>query len=301
MPTHATSDQRPPSGQIDAVATPSIEPNGAGAKPPAESITPAGLTLRVNPARFAIGLLVLIAVLLFTGIVARTVIYSLAPEFDTAPESSPKLARLMSRFDLGFEPSLPAWYSSLALFWSSALLALIGHASHVRRERFWKHWYGLSALFLLLAIDESVMLHEMLNNTLRDRLQTDGAFYFAWVIPAIGFTACVGIFLLRFLVNLPGRTRWLFLASGALFVGGAVGVEMIEGVLQTRGGLTTHLFTFVQAVEEGLEMIGVVLFLYALLDYINREFGAVSIYFAQDDHSESGAIHHSPAAGTTVP
>ena len=62
----------------------------------------------------------------------------------------------------------------------------------------------------------------------------------------------------------------LFVAAGALFVGGAVGVEMIQSFIsfhEIGGGA----MAFSLLIEESLEMFGVVLFIYALTSYMADE------------------------------
>jgi len=67
-----------------------------------------------------------------------------------------------------------------------------------------------------------------------------------------------------FVARLDARTRRLFVVSGALFVGGALGMEFVQGWhdgLYGRDGTTALITT----VEEVLEMSGVTVFVYALL------------------------------------
>lgn len=97
----------------------------------------------------------LVVVIALTGTIANFVIYSVAP----TPEHI--LARLMKRFDLGHEPSIPNWYSSVALLASAMLLFLISRAKQQLHVPYVRHWFGLAVLFLLLAVDEAVLIHEM--------------------------------------------------------------------------------------------------------------------------------------------
>ncbi len=53
-------------------------------------------------------------------------------------------------------------------------------------------------------------------------------------------------------------------------------MEMVEGVLVGTHGIASVPFTLAISVEEGLEMLGVVLLIYALLDYITRRVGEVT-------------------------
>ncbi|MBT4868071.1 MAG: hypothetical protein HON53_23455, partial [Planctomycetaceae bacterium] len=134
--------------------------------PRSSEMLPTGFEIEISPSRLIRLLALLIAILVVVGTAARVVIYQLAPTPDHP------LARLMKRFDLGHEPSLPGWYSSMALFAAACLLAAIGMAMTHKRDRSAFHWWSLSALFVLLAIDEAVMFHEMANNVTRNLFHT---------------------------------------------------------------------------------------------------------------------------------
>ena len=69
-----------------------------------------------------------------------------------------------------------------------------------------------------------------------------------------------------FLWSLPAGTRNAFIVAGCIYVGGAVGVEII-GEPMDEDAMTYNLTT---VVEEGMEMGGVILFLAALLRYMKR-------------------------------
>jgi len=71
--------------------------------------------------------------------------------------------------------------------------------------------------------------------------------------------------------NLPAQTRWLFILSGCIFVGGAVGVEMSTDWYADEDLLNTLAYNLWNTVEEGMEMAGVVLLIHALLKYVNQE------------------------------
>ena len=73
---------------------------------------------------------------------------------------------------------------------------------------------------------------------------------------------------LPFLRALPVRTRWLFILSGAIYVGGAVGVEWATIWYEDNDQLDTLAYNLWNAVEEFMEMAGVILFIYTLLRHI---------------------------------
>jgi len=232
-------------------------------------VTARGFT--ICPSRVAVWLTALVVVLVALGTMARLVIYQVLPSPDH------EVARLMHRLDLGFEPSLANWYSSVAMLACAGLILVI--AVHKRRsgESYAAHWYGFSGLMLLLAVDENVMLHELANRTLNQWLGGRGILHYTWVVPGALFTLLVTLLYLGFLRHFGPRMRWLLISSGAVFVSGALGMEMVEGVLVEEYGLADLRFTLALAIEEGLEMLGIVLLVYSLLDYIERHLGSVSI------------------------
>jgi hypothetical protein len=58
--------------------------------------------------------------------------------------------------------------------------------------------------------------------------------------------------------------------AGALYVGGALGVELLLGLWTDRHGELNFVWAVIDMAEEGLEIVGSSLFLYALLEYLGR-------------------------------
>ena len=113
-----------------------------------------------------------------------------------------------------------------------------------------------------------------------DLLGAGGALYFTWVIPGMIFVAAVAIGFLSFLIQLPARTRNLFLAAGTVFVGGAIGVEMLSAIEADAHTQYSLSYALIITLEETMEMLGIVLFIYALSDYISRHIGELRVQFA---------------------
>jgi hypothetical protein len=53
-------------------------------------------------------------------------------------------------------------------------------------------------------------------------------------------------------------------------VGGAVGMELIENYLLGNSGIETFFYQMMVVVEEFSEMFGVIIFIYALLSYLEK-------------------------------
>lgn len=196
---------------------------------------------------------------------------------------------LVRLFDVGGENSVPTWYSSLALLLCSALLALLARESSRVGDRFTKHWAILAVIFAGLSMDEVASLHESLSNLGPLLRVGEGLLYYAWVIPGGLFVLVVALAYLGFLAALPMRTRMLFIAAAGLFVSGALGAEMISARQADLYGKDEILYPAIKAVEELLEMLGVLVFLYALLSHAASYVGAFRVAFegAAEDRREN--------------
>lgn len=170
--------------------------------------------------------------------------------------------------DADSEQSVLTWTSVLALFATAQLLFQHGQDALAAGRRPALPWFGLAALFLVLSLDEFASLHEKVSALLQNQgFGGSGLFHFAWAAPA-GLVAILGLLALGpFLASLGRRTRRLALLSALLYLGGAVGTEMIGGLLAEQGGIDSLAYRLAANAEEALELSGIFLFIYALLAY----------------------------------
>jgi len=183
------------------------------------------------------------------------------------------------RFYFDHENNLPTFFSTLILLLAASLLGLIGAAKRSAGDRFARQWQWMALIFLGLAIDEAASLHELLIQPLRTGFQLTGALWYGWVIAGGPFAAGFAIAYLRFLRHLPRITQRLFVAAGTLYVGGAVGLEMLGAHLFLAGEPAQDLAPYMLAMtlEESFEMAGILLFNHALLEYLRQCCPAVSL------------------------
>ena len=73
---------------------------------------------------------------------------------------------------------------------------------------------------------------------------------------------------LKFLLHLPRKTRDCFLLAGSIYVGGALGMEMVSGYYADAVGQRNLMYGLRTSVEKIIEMVGVSVFIYALQSYI---------------------------------
>ncbi|PZF77768.1 hypothetical protein DK847_04880 [Aestuariivirga litoralis] len=172
-------------------------------------------------------------------------------------------------FNLSNETNVPTWFSIIILFLVS--LCTLPMILDCRRKGIPAlGWWGLFFIFLLLSLDEESDLHGMLKGLVKD----PGSFglhnaLFAWVIPGAVIVLVVGLVYLRWVWRLPARTRWLIIAAGVLYVGGALVMELLGGMIADDTYMKPG-YLVVSTLEESLEMTGVVVMIYALLDYARQ-------------------------------
>ncbi len=191
-------------------------------------------------------------------------------EVPAAHERVSLLLKLLLKFDAGGEQTVAAWLSSMILLLCALVLVYVATIERQGGSAFARHWLGLGIIFCGLSLDEAVGLHEMTINPMRATFHASGIFLYAWVIPALLFVALVGLAYLGFLWHLEAAFRLRFLAAGALFVGGAVGFEMMEGALAAFYGEHRLIYESAVNLEDATELAGELLFLHSLLLYVRR-------------------------------
>ena len=206
--------------------------------------------------------------------------------------------------DVSEERSIPAWFESLQFLLCSILLAVIAVAKRRRNDRYSLHWSFLSIILLLLSLDEVASIHEAIGQQSERLLNSitgftpSGPIKFFWVVPGAIFVIIVLLAYLRFLADLPRSTRRWFVFAGALFVLGALGLEMLSAqvssssssiadwVASSSGGMVGPerasaipkiLKGLQTCVEEMFEMLGLTAFVYALLAYIGSYVEDISV------------------------
>lgn len=184
-------------------------------------------------------------------------------------------------FDVSIERNIPTFFSALLLLMISLQLAAITALRRNTRDRDTRKWAVLSIGFLYMAYDEAFHVHENLVGPMRSLLGEGslGVFYFAWVIPGIAVVLLLGLYFLGFLRRLPAASRRAFLISAGLYLGGCIGIEMLDGYYVERHGSENLGFNLLSSLEESLEMAGLISFLHALWSYLTTNHSTVLLQF----------------------
>ena len=81
------------------------------------------------------------------------------------------------------------------------------------------------------------------------------------------------VFMFKFISNLPKRTLILFILSGLTYVIGVIGIEMISSNIASdlmEHSVYNLTYSILYTIEESLEMLGIIIFIYTLLNYISQ-------------------------------
>lgn len=197
-------------------------------------------------------------------------------------------------FDLTGEVTVPTWYASSLLLLASGLLALVAAIGWRLRDRGVRQWGGLAALFLLLSVDEASDLHGAVSYRLQAAYDTDGLLAYPWVLPGAIFAVIVAVIYIPFLRRLPRATRRGFLLAGGLYIGGALGLEVIEAVTDPAREMPMRYMTLV-AIEEGLEKAGVIVLIATLLTHLGCRYPALTMIFTPRARQSAWAREMHPA------
>ncbi|HLO48802.1 MAG TPA: hypothetical protein VK211_10350 [Kamptonema sp.] len=171
-------------------------------------------------------------------------------------------------FNVDLERNIPTLYSCFGLLFSSMLLGAIAYGKKLENNRYTRHWMILSGILFYQCLDEGAQLHEKLIMPLRTLFQASGFLYFTWVVPAFVLLALFGLFYLKFINHFPIKFRNLFIMAGLVYIGGALGMELLGGHYASVNGMDNIGYQVFVTIEEFLEMLGIVIFINALQSYI---------------------------------
>jgi hypothetical protein len=189
---------------------------------------------------------------------------------------------LRARFNLDGEGNLPAKYATLQLLMASGLLLMLFiEARRACRGRAW-HWLVLASVFTFLAFDEYYSIHERLSLPMQQLLGSGRVLRFAWVLPYGALVAMFAAAFLRFWRDLPQRARREVALAAAVYVGGALGMEIIGSLISTHLGEESLPYALEVLVEETMELVGIALFITALAGLLRDRVGRVTLQLDAD-------------------
>lgn len=223
----------------------------------------ASIKIGINPRRVA-GVLTLVVCAVGAGYVATKLVQAyIAPAHTFG---------LYDYFHLGKEANLPSYISALLILGASILCGLI--ALHQRQigAPLVKHWSILASGLVFMSFDEATQIHDGILGPMFSSYfgRGEGIWHFGWYVPFIPLVVAIAIYFMPFLKRIPRKYVGLFILAGCVYVGGAIGVEMIQSYISYHeiggGAMAMSLL-----IEEMCEMMGMVVLIYTLLLYMSEE------------------------------
>lgn len=171
-------------------------------------------------------------------------------------------------FHLDDERNLPTYFSMSLMITSAILMVIIGIYNWVNKKGDVWHWLLLALIFCFMSVDEYKEYHEQLGVMINNYHQMHGFLAFAWYIPVIPALVVLFFAYLRFLKSLPKKIMNNIILGGVMFVGGAIGFKSVGSELINETTVTFFQFVMLANVEETVELLGLMIFIRALLSYI---------------------------------
>lgn len=190
---------------------------------------------------------------------------SLAQDIYIYAQADPDPTARLWFIDLDVEQSLYTGMSVVLIASCSFLLLIIGSYARLNRERYAFCWILLSVAFVMIAADELLSFHEKLSGILSSLFNYTTAFS----VLAIGLLSMTALCFLPFLKSQPTNIARGMMAAGFIFVLGAAGMEILAGRYLAEGEMENMSYRLLVTVEEGLEGLGMILFMWTLLIKLN--------------------------------
>jgi hypothetical protein len=191
----------------------------------------------------------------------------------------PVLQGMRGAFDLNEERNVPSKFSAAQLALATVLLLVLFSRSRGAHSRDRGYWLALAALFTYMTLDEYFSIHERLDIPVTNLLGSGSVPKFAWVVPYTVLLAVFAVGFFRFWWRQPPVIRWQLAVAGSIYVGGALGMELIGSWLSDTVGDASPVYLVEVVIEESMELLGIALFIRTLATLVQSRVGAITFQF----------------------
>ncbi len=231
------------------------------------------MELKINPRRIVRVLFWIIVALGVLGTLSQILVHLLGGGY---------WLRLAHRLDLDGNWSVPIYYSALVLMLTAVLFFVIAHLTRARIGRFVRHWYFASAMFVFMSFDEAIGVHGLMNVPMRQAFDLPEWLTLPWVIPGTILVIVVALIYLPMVMSLSSPARIRFFLAGAVFIGGAVGMETVGMLMVVSFPEQPAFYTASAIVEELMEKFGILILIDALLRHLVNMTDRIEIRLTPD-------------------
>lgn len=239
-------------------------------------MTGATTAIRIDPSRVVFALTTVAALLLMAHLGLLLI---------TATTGHDRIFGLVRLFDLNSEDNVPSFFSGTLFLLNAVLVWLVSRLPAPAHRS--KVWVVLAAVFVFLSYDEVFGIHEQLTRPMREALHTTGLLYYPWMIAYVVPLLAVIAWFFPTWRRLDAVARTRLMVAGTLYLLGAVVMEMIGGAYDEAFGRRTLGWGLLVAVEESLEMAGLIVLAHALFMLLRPSAGGAPVVF--DDPASATA------------
>ncbi len=172
-------------------------------------------------------------------------------------------------FNMDKEVNIPTMFSCTLLLFCAVLINILEKGLGGQKRQIKVKWFYLKWLFVFLSLDEGLQIHEIfIIPSIKNMLPP--IISIVWVIPYGIFVFFAAIYFLPLIRSMPHKIRNMTLSSGVIYISGAMGFEVLGSYLVRTGDIKLHGISYglISTLEETLEMVGIIIFIYTLLIYI---------------------------------
>lgn len=177
-------------------------------------------------------------------------------------------------FNMDKEANIPTWFQTTLLFFAASLAfytSAFYSSLHHRARHFWRI---TAAILAFLSVDELCSLHERIRSVSHADISIGSIVlpaHFVWIIPGTVAVIIVAIILLRYLKDIPSKTRNFLIIAAAVYLSGALGAELISALTWSEGNETTFSYLLLAGMEETMETAGVIIVCATILHCLSKE------------------------------
>lgn len=227
-------------------------------------------------------------VLTLSLIAALLVLFSTIGQLVLRPDHPEPIKGLIAFFNSAGEGNLPTYFSSFLLLFAAFLLLIITLKIKTDKASYVSMWTILILGFIYLSLDEMLVLHERVSQFIRTLTDWsgNGILRSPWVILGLLSVIVLSVVFLKFFMHLDKKTRLIFFIAGFMYVGAALGFEIIENIYDESYGQDI-VYKMMQNAEEGFEMAAIIVFISGLLGFLSGNFKSLKFEFTPDSSKKS--------------
>ena len=179
-------------------------------------------------------------------------------------------------FNIDQEANIPTWFTAGVALYLAMTAAMIASVVKSQGSKQSWAWRGISLMGIYIAMDEVAGFHELAITPIRDNWAISPWLYQAWIIPAMILVISISILYFGFFWKLPFYAKFYLVIGAFVYLMGAIGVEAVGGFVLTTQGLNDW-YVQLAHIEEFMEMMGLIIILYSVVEYTRRELKSMTI------------------------